>query len=86
MNIIQLFLNCIMNGYQQFNEQMQQQLGDNYGLFVESLQQTSPTSIRANPQKWLAQNCTPVGWSEFGYYLPNRCTILRKPLLWIGSD
>jgi 16S rRNA C967 or C1407 C5-methylase (RsmB/RsmF family)/NOL1/NOP2/fmu family ribosome biogenesis protein len=84
MNIIQLFLIFIMNLPQQFNEQMQLQLGDNCRLFLESLEQISPTSIRVNPRKWLTRNYTPIGWTEFGYYLPNRPSFTLDPLFHAG--
>lgn len=69
-----------------FQESLRLQLGDDLPLFVASLHDRPPVSIRTHPFK---NNGThrfePVPWSAFGRYLPARPSFTLDPLFHAGS-
>ncbi len=69
-----------------FVRRMQSELGQDYPLFEESLQQKPPVSIRYNPFKSesILASGTKIDWSELGYYLPERPVFTLDPLFHAG--
>ncbi len=69
-----------------FIKQIQDKLGENSSLFLESLNHEVPTSIRVNKLK---NNPTldleKVLWSNFGYYLKKTHSFVLDPLWHIGK-
>jgi 16S rRNA C967 or C1407 C5-methylase (RsmB/RsmF family) len=64
-----------------FTERMRQVLGDQYIAFEESFAETTPVSVRLNPQKWVGK--TPeeiVPWCKTGFYLEKRPVFTADPL------
>ena len=61
-------------------------LGDEYEKLEQALQDDIPVSIRLNPAKGLqlAQG-TPIPWSQYGYYLPERLSFTFDPLFHAGT-
>lgn len=61
-------------------------LGDEYEKLEQALQDDVPVSIRLNPAKGLqlAQG-TPIPWSQYGYYLPERLSFTFDPLFHAGT-
>lgn len=71
---------------QSFIAQMQDILGKEAAAFFNVLQTTSPTSIRLNPAKTtVAPPQGAVGWSDYGYYLPERPVFTLDPLFHGGT-
>ncbi len=69
-----------------FEESIKKRLGDQFPVFVSSLQDPAPVSIRINPLK---RNHYPefpvVPWSRYGRYLPTRPVFTLDPLFHGGS-
>lgn len=76
-----------MNLPEAFESRMRQQLGSDYELFVQSLEQPAPVSVRINPGKWSFEkpNLERVEWCANGYYLPNRPVFSSDPLWHAGA-
>jgi len=69
-----------------FISRTQALLGDEYSRFETALQDESPVSVRLNPEKRLNRlPAAPVGWSETGYYLPERPAFTFDPLFHAGA-
>lgn len=62
-------------------------LGEEFDRFAEALGTDAPVSIRINPAKGTPapKAGTPVGWSELGFYLPERLTFTFDPLFHAGA-
>lgn len=62
-------------------------LGSEWEEFELALRQDSPVSIRINPGKGplSKQSYTPVPWSQYGYYLPQRPSFTFDPLFHAGA-
>lgn len=61
-------------------------LGDEYEKLEAALQADVPVSIRINrPKGTKAPETSPVGWSETGYYLPERLSFTFDPLFHAGA-
>lgn len=61
-------------------------LGDEYEKLEAALQADVPVSIRINRQKGTkAPKTSPVGWSDTGYYLPERLSFTFDPLFHAGA-
>ncbi len=68
-----------------FVQRMQQQLGESYDSFVQSLETPSPVSIRINPFKLKSQpDLRQVPWCQTGFFLPSRPSFTLDPLLHAG--
>lgn len=75
-----------MNLPEEFSSGIKTQLGSSYDLFLESLQQQPPVSIRINPSKFSdAINHDTVPWSSHGYYLPERPSFTLDPHFHAGA-
>jgi 16S rRNA C967 or C1407 C5-methylase (RsmB/RsmF family)/NOL1/NOP2/fmu family ribosome biogenesis protein len=69
-----------------FTARMQQQLGDQFAAFEQSLQSPSPTSIRINSSKVKSiDSLEAVLWAQNAYYLPQRPLFTADPLLHAGA-
>ncbi len=73
-----------------FLSRMKNILGNEFDAFVESLNQFSPTSVRANPFKHVAGLATNDGeenipWCEKGSYLKERPSFTFDPLFHAGT-
>lgn len=69
-----------------FEKRMREQLGIHFLSFLESLQQTSPTSIRVNPSKlFQPTSSSKILWSDYGYYLDGRPLFTLDPCLHAGA-
>lgn len=61
-------------------------LGDEYEKLEAALQADVPVSIRINrPKGTKALETSPVGWSDTGYYLPERLSFTFDPLFHAGA-
>ena len=61
-------------------------LGEEYDKLETALQADVPVSIRINRNKGTKAPSTPqVGWSETGYYLPERLSFTVDPLFHAGA-
>lgn len=61
-------------------------LGEEYDKLETALQADVPVSIRINRNKGTKAPSTPqVGWSETGYYLPERLSFTFDPLFHAGA-
>lgn len=61
-------------------------LGDEYEKLEAALQADVPVSIRINQEKGTkAPKTSPVGWSDTGYYLPERLSFTFDPLFHAGA-
>ena len=61
-------------------------LGEEYDKLETALQANVPVSIRINRNKGTKAPSTPqVGWSETGYYLPERLSFTFDPLFHAGA-
>ena len=61
-------------------------LGEEYDKLEAALQADVPVSIRINRNKGTKAPSTPqVGWSETGYYLPERLSFTFDPLFHAGA-
>lgn len=61
-------------------------LGDEYEKLEAALQADVPVSIRINrPKGMKAPETSPVGWSDTGYYLPERLSFTFDPLFHAGA-
>ena len=61
-------------------------LGDEYEKLEAALQADVPVSIRINQEKGTkAPETSPVGWSDTGYYLPERLSFTFDPLFHAGA-
>ena len=57
-------------------------LGEEYDKLEAALQADVPVSIRINRNKGTKAPSTPqVGWSETGYYLPERLSFTFDPIM-----
>ncbi len=76
----------IMQLPKEFIDTIQQQLGDETALFLQSLEDVAPVSIRLNPHKksdvFLDER--KVSWCSNGRYLPERPVFTLDPLLHAG--
>jgi 16S rRNA C967 or C1407 C5-methylase (RsmB/RsmF family)/NOL1/NOP2/fmu family ribosome biogenesis protein len=68
-----------------FARRMMSALGDEWPAFEGSHLQPPPVSIRLNPEKSLELTRTPVAWSEYGRYLPERPVFTLDPLFHAGT-
>ena len=69
-----------------FEQTMQQRLGKEWLAFEESIQRSSPVSIRSNPRKsFVAVGLDPVPWSTTGFYLKERPVFTLDPFLHAGA-
>jgi 16S rRNA C967 or C1407 C5-methylase (RsmB/RsmF family)/NOL1/NOP2/fmu family ribosome biogenesis protein len=70
-----------------FLQAMKCLLKEDYEAFFNALSQPTPTSLRLNPFKPLAQNPlgTPVPWAPEGVYLPERPSFALDPLWHAGG-
>lgn len=70
-----------------FENRMRQSMGADFELFLRSLREVSPVSVRINPSKMStpASDWKPVPWSEYGYYLPERPVFTLDPHLHAGA-
>jgi 16S rRNA C967 or C1407 C5-methylase (RsmB/RsmF family)/NOL1/NOP2/fmu family ribosome biogenesis protein len=69
-----------------FTASMHEKLGQQYKVFLESLEQPAPVSIRIHPKKFTESGFfEAVPWSDFGRYLPSRPVFTLDPLFHAGS-
>lgn len=70
-----------------FLQRMQAQLGNSFDTFIETLNGSSPTSIRLNPYKKTAQfeAAAQVPWCANGKYLAERPSFTFDPLFHAGT-
>ncbi len=70
-----------------FQTQMRQQLGPNYGAFSDALLQETPVSVRVNPRKYALDTAglESVPWCADGFYLPERPIFTLDPLFQGGA-
>ncbi len=71
----------------EFTERMKKVLGAEYDAFIQSLNGSSPTSVRLNPNKsihWYDKN-EKVPWCELGRYLAERPSFTFDPLFHAGT-
>ncbi|MBS1613349.1 MAG: RNA methyltransferase [Bacteroidetes bacterium] len=70
-----------------FLQRMQTQLGNGFDTFIETLNGSSPTSIRLNPYKKTAQfdAAAQVPWCTNGKYLAERPSFTFDPLFHAGT-
>ncbi len=69
-----------------FSKRMQQQLGDGYAAFEQSLGTASPTSVRINPAKFnFSLSAEKVLWCDKAYYLEERPLFVADPLWHAGA-
>ena len=71
----------------EFISSIQSLLGEESELFLASLHEDAPTSIRINPFKNKSSQNIPyeeVAWSQYGYYLENRPAYTFDPLFHAG--
>lgn len=69
-----------------FVQKMQDQLKDAFPDFIKSLQEQPPVSIRLNPEKeFHVANTTPVPWTTYGRYLPERPVFTLDPAFHGGA-
>ena len=70
-----------------FLQRMQTQLGNGFDTFIETLNGSSPTSIRLNPYKKTAQfdAAAQVPWCANGKYLAERPSFTFDPLFHAGT-
>jgi 16S rRNA C967 or C1407 C5-methylase (RsmB/RsmF family)/NOL1/NOP2/fmu family ribosome biogenesis protein len=69
-----------------FEQTLQQKLGNEWNSFSESLQGSSPVSIRMNPAKRIpAISPDTVPWTSGGFYLKERPVFTLDPFLHAGS-
>jgi 16S rRNA C967 or C1407 C5-methylase (RsmB/RsmF family)/NOL1/NOP2/fmu family ribosome biogenesis protein len=66
---------------------MQQQLGPDFPVFEQALEQETPISIRVNPRKntFNTTGLASVPWCAEGVYLPERPNFTLDPLFQVGS-
>lgn len=69
-----------------FLQRMQQRLGPEFDVFLASLSESPPTSVRVNPWKGshLFSSEQKVPWCEYGRYLPERPAYVWDPLYHAG--
>lgn len=61
-------------------------LGNESDLFFESLQTTSPPSVRLNPRKYFRlPNTSDIPWTQYGKYLKERPVYTLDPALHAGA-
>ncbi|MBP7388863.1 MAG: hypothetical protein KA841_00585 [Chitinophagales bacterium] len=70
-----------------FEEGMKKMLGENMPDFLNSLQETPPTSIRLNPRKRISKfnDEENLAWCSTGKYLPTRPSFTFDPLFHAGT-
>lgn len=69
----------------EFEERMRAELGSGFTDFQESLQKTSPVSIRFNPDKPSAIHGEIIPWTKYGRYLTERPVFTLDPALHAGA-
>jgi NOL1/NOP2/sun family putative RNA methylase len=69
----------------EFEESLQNTLGNSFPDFINSLQNPPPVSIRINPLKNKSEITDPVSWSMFGQYLDARPVFTLDPVLHAGA-
>lgn len=69
----------------EFEERMRADLGSDFDVFHESLQQPSPISIRLNPHKQGLIAGDPIPWTRNGRYLSNRPSFTLDPTFHAGA-
>ena len=69
----------------EFEERMRAELGSGFNYFLESLQISSPVSIRLNPDKATSIEGEPIPWTKFGRYLTERPIFTLDPALHAGA-
>jgi 16S rRNA C967 or C1407 C5-methylase (RsmB/RsmF family)/NOL1/NOP2/fmu family ribosome biogenesis protein len=69
----------------EFEDAMRSKLGGAFDLFLTSLQQPSPVSIRLNAHKPAPITGEAVAWSSFGKYLPERPVFTLDPVFHAGA-
>jgi NOL1/NOP2/sun family putative RNA methylase len=69
----------------EFEESLQNTLGNSFSDFIASLQTPSPVSIRLNPNKQHSDNLNTVPWSQFGRYLTERPKFTLDPTFHAGA-
>ncbi len=75
-----------MNLPEFFVKTSQALLGEEWPLFLKTLESDSPTSIRLNPFKSTKSRFQEkVPWTEHGYYLPERPSFTFDPLFHAGT-
>lgn len=76
-----------MNLPEEFTRNMAELLGEEYPLFISSLNHPSPVSVRLNPDKTSPFDGTyeQVPWCETGYYIPRRLPFTFDPLFHAGT-
>ena len=69
----------------EFEERMRAELGSGFNEFHESLQKTSPVSIRINPYKLSTIQGEMIPWTKHGRYLTERPIFTLDPSLHAGA-
>lgn len=69
----------------EFEESLQNTLGNSFPDFINSLQNPPPVSIRINPLKNKSEITNPVNWSVFGQYLDARPVFTLDPAFHAGA-
>lgn len=69
----------------EFVESAKTLLGDEYSLFENALQKSSPTSIRINDKIKFEYLVKAVKWCPFGFYLDERPSFTADPLFHAGA-
>ena len=82
-------MSATVNYPEAFLDRMKNVLGDEFEAFVQSLDCPSPTSIRLNPRKTVADiiytNTEQIPWCENGRYLSERPSFTFDPLFHAGA-